>query len=165
MAHLWQLKNERWEPEVLTGPALALSGAGELRVADADAPLRLQATGKDSWVLLARPMSAVRVNGRPVVAGIRVLRDRDEIATGGARTFFSMERLARVEPFPGGEGATFCARCRQKIEQGDPAVRCPGCGTWHHQREDLGCWLYSATCQLCDQATALDAGFRWEPEL
>jgi hypothetical protein len=167
MAHLWQLHNDRWEPAALSGPVMALTGAGELLPADAgaDAPMRLQATGTDSWVLLARPLTAVRVNGSPVAAGIRALRDRDEIVAAGVRAFFSTERLVQVEAFPGGTSATFCARCRQKIEQDSPAVRCPGCGSWCHQDGDLGCWLYAATCPLCEQATALDAGFRWEPEL
>jgi hypothetical protein len=72
-------QNEHWEPAILTGPALALSGAGELRSAtvDANAPLRLQATGKDSWVLLARPMSAVRAclppsGWRPPACGFKM---------------------------------------------------------------------------------------------
>lgn len=166
MPHLWQLQNDQWEPAPLAGPALALPSSGELRPArDADAaPLRLQAAENDSWVLLARPMSVVRVNGSPVVAGMRVLRDRDEIVIGGSRSFFSTERLARVEPFPGSEGATFCPRCKQEIVKDSPAVQCPGCRSWYHQREDLGCWLYSPSCQLCDQSTPLDAGYRWEPE-
>ena len=132
--------------------------------ADDSAPLRLQAAGNDSWVLLARSMSAVRVNGRPVVAGIRVLRDRDEIVVGGSRSFFSTERLARVESFPGSDGAAFCPRCKLEILKDTPALQCPGCRSWYHQREDLGCWLYSPTCQLCPKTTPLDAGYEWEPE-
>ena len=157
MAHLWKLTNELWEPAALDGAAVALAEAGE-------AAVRLLATGDGGWVLLARPLNSVRVNGRPVVAGLRVLRDRDEIVAGGARAFFSTERLTRVEAFPGGEGAVFCARCRQQMETETPAVRCPGCGSWCHQRDDLGCWLYAPACPLCDQATPLDAGYRWQPE-
>lgn len=157
MAHLWKHQNELWEPSALAGATVALAEAG-------GAAVRLLAMGDGGWVLLVRPLNSVRVNGRPVVAGLRVLRDRDEIVAGGARAFFSTERLARVEAFPGGEGAVFCARCRQQMEMETPAVRCPGCGSWCHQRDDLGCWLYAPACPLCDQATPLDAGYRWQPE-
>jgi hypothetical protein len=165
MPHLWLQQNDRWEPAPLSGPALALDG-GALRPAaeNAAAPLRLQPAGNGAWVLLARPMSGVRVNGRPVVAGIRALRDRDEIVSRGVRSFFSTETLAQAEPFPGGEAPTFCPRCKLEIDKGSPAVRCPACRSWYHQSGEFGCWLYSPTCQLCPQATPLDAGFVWEPE-
>ncbi len=168
MPHLWLHQNDRWEPAPLTGPALTLDPSGSLRADAGGSPaaLRFRATANDGWVLLAPPRSKVRVNSRPLTTGIRVLRDRDEIVLGGVRSFFSTERLAGVEPFPGGAGGAtvFCARCRQAIAKDDPAVRCPGCGTWCHQREDLGCWTYGEKCPLCDQSTALDAGYRWQPE-
>lgn len=166
MPHLWLQNDNRWDPAPLGGSALALDDAASLRPLGAGeaAPLRFQPAGGDSWVLLATQRAGVRVNGHALVAGIRVLRDRDEIAFDGARCFFSTERLACVEPFPGADGPVFCARCKQAIEPGSPAVRCPGCGTWCHQREDLGCWTYGPKCPLCDQPSALDAGFRWEPE-
>jgi hypothetical protein len=141
---------------------MAVNTAGALLPAGADAPVRLRAVATDAWVLLARPGAAVRINGRRV--GVRVLRERDEIVVGAARAFFSTERLAQVEAFPGGSAAIFCPRCKQEIAHGSLAVRCPGCGSWYHQREELGCWLYSQRCQHCAQATPLDGGFRWEPE-
>ena len=82
---------------------------------------------------------------------MRVLRDRDEILLPGIprndgeqadvadaepqRLFFSTERLAVVEPFPGGAKAVFCSRCKQVIDSGHRAVRCPSgrCGLWHHE--------------------------------
>ena len=149
----------------MTGPALALV-ADELRGAATDdaSTLRFHATGNDAWVLLAAPSLGVRVNGRPVVAGIRVLRDHDEIVLGGSRCFFSTERLARIESFPGADAAVICPRCKRPIQPATPAVRCPGCGTWHHQSDDLTCWSYTPTCALCEHVSALDAGFRWQPE-
>jgi len=165
MSYLWLQQQDQWQPLSLSSGVLALSSTGDLReVLPLDAaPLRLRSVGND-WVLLAAPRQRVRINGVPLGLGIRVLRDRDEIVFGHGRSFFSSERLACVEPFPDNQGAVFCARCRTKLDPGAPAVRCPGCACWCHQRDDLGCWLYAGTCPLCDQATALDAGFRWEPE-
>ena len=166
MSHLWQQINDRWEPAPLTGPALALDAGGELRpAAPGDVShLRFLAVEKDSWVLLASPAGVVRVNGDPVVAGIRVLRDRDEIVLGGARCFFSAERLARIEPFPGADGDVICPRCKRPIAPATPAIRCPGCGTWHHQEGERSCFTYAPKCALCEQASDLNAGFRWQPE-
>ena len=123
-------------------------------------------------MLLSDSSSGVQVNATPIQLGIRVLSHRDEIfLTGGAsdfpsRFYFSTERLAHVEPFPGTDGSAICGRCKQPIERGDLAVRCPSanCGIWHHQTEHLGCWTYSDHCALCPTPTALDSGFRWTPE-
>jgi len=163
MAHLWLNQNSQWQPVPMAGPALALSAAGELTAvppAD-DAQIRLIASAND-WVLLAVPAARIRINGEPLSLGCRVLRDRDEIVIGQVRSYFSTERLARVEPFPDTETAVFCARCRQQIQPGTPAVRCQ-CGTWCHETEDLRCWSYAETCPLCPHPTAADAGYRWEP--
>jgi hypothetical protein len=117
------------------------------------------------WALLAAPGSPVRVNGRSLTLGIHALRDRDEVALGAHRVFFSTEELARVVPFPGLAQPAFCPRCKQKIEPGVPAVSCPGCRAWHHQTEKFPCWSYAPTCALCQaQSTALDAGYTWTPE-
>jgi len=165
MAHLWQFQLDQWQPTPLAGSLLAMSTKGELSQATSSdsSPIRLRAAGSE-WVLLAGPSARVRINGEPLALGVRVLRDRDEIVVGSARSYFSTERLASVDPFPDNLGVIFCARCKNKIDPGAPAVRCPGCGCWCHQREDLECWSYSPTCPLCDQSTALDAGYRWEPE-
>ena len=154
MAHLWQYENKHWSPLALSGAELALAQGGVLR------PL-----AGDAWVLLAAPDAAVRVNGRPLSLGIRCLRDKDEIGAGAERYFFSTENLARVEPFPGADGGAMCARCRKPLIVEMPSVRCPNCRTWCHERADSACWTYSEKCPLCEQATALDAGFQWEPKL
>jgi len=127
----------------------------------------------EEWVLMAGNGAGVRVNGEPVWLGLCVLRDRDEITLPGAepdgthRCFFSTERLARVEPFPGAPaGPVYCARCKLPINRGDLAVQCsnPECGAWHHQSDEFPCWTYHTKCALCNQATELDAGYRWTPE-
>ena len=149
MAHLWIQANGSWQPASLSGESDALQ------------PSRLRAAGAE-WVLLARP-GEVAVNGAPVLSGVRVLRDRDELVLrGGAQFFFSTERLAAIEPFPGAK-AIPCPRCREPIEPGTSAVRCPLCTLWMHENEKRKCWTYAPKCH-CPQPTALDAGFAWSPE-
>ena len=153
MAHLWHIQDKQWQPREVRAGLLAVG-----------AQVRLCAGGNEAWVLIASPSAWVRVNGQPIALGIRSLRDRDEIVVDSSRYYFSAERSATVAPFPGAEGAVICPRCRKEIAKDSPAVRCPRCGTFHHQREDRACWSYSAKCGLCDADTALDAGFRWQPE-
>ncbi len=125
--------------------------------------LRSGGTTRERWMLVGS--GSVRINGTPLAAGIRVLRDRDEIRlNGGPPVYFSTERLARVEPFPGAERQVFCPRCKLPIETGAPAVLCPGCSTWFHQTTDLPCFTYAETCPLCDHQTTLDGEYRWTPE-
>ena len=163
MAHLWlheatddEAKKsalEEWSPRLLDGDSLAVPSAQLLRCTT---------DGGDAWVLVGPP--AVRVNGSRLDTGIRVLCDRDELRADGGRTFFSSESLAMVVPFPGGAKTIFCPRCKLEIVPGSPAVRCPQCGVFHHQSDEFPCWTYAARCAMCDQPTALDAGFRWVPE-
>jgi hypothetical protein len=128
---------------------------------------------QEQWLLLARKRANVQVNGSPLVLGVRLLCDRDEIALRADdpcatfRCFFSTERLAQAVAYPGGNGGAIrCPRCKQPIDEGQMAVQCPNpsCGAWHHQEAALPCWTYSVTCALCDRPTQLDAGFRWTPE-
>jgi len=190
MAHLWvENKETGWGAKRLDGAGLdgegldgagfdlagllALNaanegqGAGAATTAPVARLVRVDAGGTRVWALVASSSSNVRVNSRAVAGGLRVLADRDAIGTdGGARHFFSTESLATVEPFPGAERTTYCGRCRQPIEAGTPAVRCPGCEVWYHQDEAgrLPCWTYAETCNFCPTKTALDAGFQWVPE-
>jgi len=78
--------------------------------------------------------------------------------------FFSTERLATTEAYPGSPSRAFCPRCTQVIAVGEQAVRCPGCGLWHHGTEQLPCWTYGECCAVCSQPTGVDAGFQWTPE-
>lgn len=175
MAHLWVRDVSEW-----VGVAMPLDGEAFSLTADPLWPvrhgkdgsegsaviLRRQGPDGEAWVLMTPMETSVRVNRDRILLGIRVLTDRDEIwVTGMGRMFFSTERLACVEPFPGAAGQPiFCPRCKQEIGRGCPAVRCPQCRVWHHQSEDLPCWTYSERCALCDQPTELEAGYRWTPE-
>ncbi len=107
----------------------------------------------------------VWVNGEPLLAGLAVLKDRDEILLGGrTRLYFSTEELPAVVPYPGAEAPEFCARCHGPLVAGAPAVRCPSCGRWCHQAAARPCWTYGPGCPLCGHPTAFDAGLRWSPE-
>lgn len=120
--------------------------------------------GSRQWALIASTNADVRVNSGVVDGGLCVLADRDEIRIGDTAMYFSTESLATVEPFPGAERPVYCGRCRQLIDIGAPAVRCPGCGVWYNQSAELPCWTYSEKCVFCPTLTALDAEFAWSPE-
>jgi hypothetical protein len=174
MAHAWHRVGSSWERSPLSGVCVALADPAGAPCHPAEAPRttiapamlrRYGPAPTPVWVLLTNAACPVRVNGEPLLAGLRVLHDRDEILIGTqAPLYYSTEELARVEPFPGGEDAVFCARCRQPIQAGTSAVRCPACGHWCEQSEIKPCWTYGPTCPLCDQATAFNAGLRWTPE-
>jgi hypothetical protein len=174
MAHLWvpdgpvgwavlplsgaAVSLAQWPPRVMASDSVVRSAGDVLLV-------RHGAGAARRWVLLASQDGAVRVNGAPVIGGVRVVEDRDEIWMRGEKpVFFSAEELARVEPFPAEASAKFCARCKLEVQAGSPAVRCPACSVWYHQSDDYPCWVYARTCALCDQPTDLAAGFRWTPE-
>jgi hypothetical protein len=169
MAIIWFNDGSEWRSQELGGAAVRLSDVGpELSSAlsDHDAHAVLVAPyAPDRWVVLAGAETRVRVNGLPM-AGIHVLSDRDEVrvwSSGGLAFFYSSERKASIEPYEGQSGAV-CPRCQQGIGVGDPAVRCPRCGVWHHETEALGCWTYDARCAVCSDATQLNAPYRWQPE-
>jgi hypothetical protein len=127
-----------------------------------DAVSRLHPSG-DAWVLFGDV--AARLNGAALAAGIRVLRDRDEIVVDGWRAFFSTESPPVVAPF-GGAAPVACPRCRLDVTPGTPSVACPRCRIVHHESpaDELPCWSYAPLCAMCDCETALDAGPRWTPE-
>lgn len=179
MAHLWINDEAGWNAAKLASPLFDLglmcalesaesigdhvsgreAGAGIARLVQVDA------AGGAVWSLIASPGFAVRVNGHAPSAGLRVLADRDEIRVGRSRRyFFSTESPAVVQSFPGTESAVLCSRCRQQIEKGASAVRCPGCGLWYDESAELPCWTYAPKCVRCNTRTALDAGFQWTPE-
>jgi hypothetical protein len=145
------------------GPLLSLSPSSGFAGVQL---VRLASSGGDTWILLCAPDSCVRVNGLPVLGALRVLRDRDEIVIAGCgRFFFSSERLARVEPFPGSDRDAYCPRCKDILPYGTASVRCPGSGIWHHQSADRACWTYAETCACgCGRPTDLGAGLQWTPD-
>ena len=178
MAHVWRMRrgSGEWTPLLLDGDAFALDSDGPAHVpgllTTQGASLGLRRVedpaahgGGTVWMLVVGRSGRVLVNGFPASLGLVALADRDELklATGDS-FFFSTEALAHVAPFPASGAGGFCPRCKQHIDPGTPAVRCPGCGLWHHASGDLPCWTYAAQCSACPHETALDAGFRWTPE-
>ncbi len=174
MAHLWIWDSSQWTVMQLGNVPFRLSALRPSAAAPGTAPPseaesllvpRVDQQTSNSWVLVAGECSEVRVNGGLPTAGIRALRDRDEIRLPGAEPFyFSTECLAKVVPFAGSGSAAFCPRCKQALEPAHPSVKCPGCGIVYHESEDLPCWTYSETCALCPQPTDMEAGYRWSPE-
>ncbi len=132
------------------------------------------------WLLLGPRSAGVSINGRPALLGIRVLENRDRIVVDCATEaspreyYFSTEEPAAIEPFSG--PPVLCPRCKTPIEPGDPAVRCPVCGFWHHQIEPSAqahpdepsrqrpCWTYLDRCANCGAPTALDGALTWTPD-
>ena len=133
-------------------------------VGDQDHLLRQVADPGGAWAMLTCDPMAVRLNGTPLLAGIAVLADRDEIRVANRIAWFSVETRPVVEPYPVTAAAGSCPRCKQTIAFSTPAVRCPSCGLWHHASDDLPCWSYAATCAVCNQPTAADMPLRWSPE-
>lgn len=173
MAHLWTQDAQGWSARRLVGCCvhlpLACVDASGTPASDPREPcaviLRAGEKASPLWAIAADDDSAVRVNGESPVAGLRILNDRDLIRTGeGEQYYFSTEVLAQIEPFPGSERPVFCGRCRQAIEAGALAVRCPGCGVWYNQSPELPCWTYSEKCAFCGAASDLEKGFEWTPE-
>jgi hypothetical protein len=127
--------------------------------------LLVRVAGPNKWAALVPDGAAIRHNGVPVAAGLRMLNHRDTLALeGGESLFFTTEELAHVEAYAG--PTVTCPRCRREVLPGHASVRCPCCGVVYHEApdRDLPCWTYSETCQLCPQLTALDAALRWTPE-
>jgi hypothetical protein len=160
-------QEHRWLPVALIGNTVALSGDPEQPIASTEvgAPaLVMPLPGGAERILLSPNGANVRVNGDPVLLGVRVLRDRDAICIGSADpVFFSTESVPRVAPFDG-DRAMPCARCHTPIVNGAPAVCCPRCRKWHHAGDEVPCWNYAEKCAGCDQPTALDGGYQWSPE-
>jgi len=174
VAHLW-VATEMGEWAVMplgtaavslgSHPPQAVEAAIELALRPGAVIMLCSSRGSSVWALIGGKGSDVRVNGVPLAAGIRILNDCDEISVDSLpKVFFSTERLAAVEEFPGADSAAYCPRCKQTIAPRHPAVKCPACGVFYHQSADLPCWTYADLCSLCPQATALDTGYQWTPE-
>src|SRR5437773_2503848 len=123
MAHLWvRDEAEQWAVLRLEQAAFTLTSVPPRPVACLPGArglpanvLLLRAGEKDcTWLLVAAAGAEVSVNGMPLVTGIQVLADRDEIRISSADSYyFSTESLASVEEFPASEHALFCPRCKQ----------------------------------------------------
>jgi len=131
-----------------------------LESSDSGPTLLRSSVGADSWVLIGS--ADTTLNGEALRLGVRVLRDRDAIATATTSQFFGTERAAHVQPFPGAEKVVYCPRDKQVIEPGSEAVRCPGCGLFVHESAELPCYSCSSTC-VCGHPSNLDGRLRWTP--
>ena len=175
MAHLWMPDDgDSWSVLSLNGDELDLTAllSGDQATTDDGGEavpraliLKEPSTGTPGWLLVTTKGCRARVSGKSVATGIRRLMDRDEILLHGVgRCYFSTESLARVDTLSEETATGCCPRCKQGMTAGQPAVKCPSCGVWHHQSEELPCWTYPERCAICGASTALDAGFSWTPE-
>ena len=116
-------------------------------------------------MLLVREGVRVRVNGEPVLGGVRVLDHRDEILVRTDRFLFSAQTAPLVIPFAPApdQRPPVCPICRGPVRAGMQAVACPGCGRWFHQLDDKPCWTYAPTCRFCQHPTPLDEAATWRP--
>ena len=170
MSSVWrEVRSGEWQPTALPDgqgrPAMGIEIEG-LRF------LRFGAGAEQAGALLLPRGLVARVNGRPVLGGLRVLEHRDEVVLGKSRLFYSAESTPLVvmfQPFDGARLPT-CPLCRGPIRAGDPAVQCPGCGRWLHQidaadgKPAKNCWTYAPTCRFCNHPTALGGDAAWRPE-
>ena len=173
MVHLWYPRGAGdWTASPIDAPMVALDAGLDVLepgvASDASAEgvvLHRLLDAGETWVLLSLASGDLRLNGEPMRLGIAILSDRDELSIAGQPScFFSTETLARIEPLPALAAGGCCPRCKLPIDAGVAAVRCPGCGLWHHSTDDMPCWTYAPTCAGCTQDTSPDAGFRWTPE-
>src|SRR5262245_41644492 len=138
---------------VLRGEELALAGA-------AFVPLGQGAARR------VRAGVRARVNGEPVLGGLRLLEHRDEVLIGATRLVFSGEATPAVTTLRLGEGerVPVCPVCRGPVRDGTAAVQCPGCGRWSHQLDAKPCWTYAPACRFCGHPTSLDGEAAWRPD-
>jgi DNA-directed RNA polymerase subunit RPC12/RpoP len=175
MAHLWiQNKTRKWAVSPLSGLELTLrsivadsiiQGVAADGIPEDVHLIRAGNDNQEEWSILAAMESGVTVNGIPLLLGLQVLKDRDEIRWDqDGSAFYSSEELAAIVDFPTEDRKIFCPRCKQQIAPETPAVRCPRCGIWHHQSEQLPCYTYADKCAVCSRETNLDGGYDWIPE-
>jgi hypothetical protein len=167
MSSVWRQVGGGWEPvpvpesAPLDGRAFGVEGVHLVRFG----------RGSDrGTALLAR--GAPRVNGQPVLGGLRVLEHADEVILGRVRFFFSAESTPVVVVFrrDGDARSPTCPLCRGPIRDGEQAVQCPGCSRWFHQTVPEGdragkpCWTYAPSCRFCNHPTSLSGEPAWRPE-
>ncbi len=155
-------------------PPASLDGNDPGAAGGSDVHLIAATPGSDAetWALIWGDQREVWINGLPLLTGIRILTDRDEIRIdSGEPMFFSTETLACVETFPGADREYLCLRCKRPIETGSLVVRCPICRVIYHQDEnqkegDWKCWTYSDTCATegCPGRTELKTEYEWVPD-
>jgi hypothetical protein len=167
MSCVWQERQPgQWDARavlpgvLLPGQALGIAGVALLGLSGGAA------------ALLVQPGVWVRVNGEPVLGGMRLLEHTDEILAPGARLCFSQQTAPVVVRFLPAEGQRLpvCPVCRGPIRELMQAVQCPGCGRWFHQLDADGerpakpCWTYAPTCRFCNHPTSFAAEDVWRPD-
>jgi hypothetical protein len=166
MSCVWQEHRAgRWGAHALL-PGKLTAGE-ELGVAG----IALRGMGRGA-ALLVRPGVAARVNGEPVLGGLRLLEHADEVLVGAVRLCFSQESTPVVVCFAlaAGQRPPVCPVCRGPVKEGAQAVQCPGCGRWFHQlgaedgRPAKPCWTYAPTCRFCNHPTSFAAEAAWRPD-
>ena len=121
-------------------------------------------TGPTVWIAAMVACASTAVTASEPNPLPKSEREAVVLLHGLGRCYFSTETLARIEPLSEEDATGCCPRCKQGLTAGQPAVKCPGCGVWHHQSDELPCWTYAERCAICGGSTALDAGFSWTPE-
>jgi hypothetical protein len=145
---------------MLAGSELGLDGVGVLGLSGGGA------------ALFAQPGVWVRVNGEPVLGGMRLLEHKDEVLVWGVRLCFSRETAPIVVRYRPAEGQRLpvCPICRGPVRADMQAVQCPGCARWFHQLDAEGerhakpCWTYAPTCRFCNHPTSFAAEDAWRPD-
>jgi hypothetical protein len=160
MSSLWIERPARqWQSRALVtgrlqaGDELGLPGIGLLAL-------------RQGAALFVRDGVRVRVNGEPIVGGLRLLEHRDELLTEAGRCVFSGQSAPVVTAFAlaGGERVPTCPVCRGPVRDGMTAVLCPGCGRWAHQSDTRPCWLYAPACRFCNHPTSFAGEAAWRPD-
>ena len=167
MSNLWRQSAGAWE-------AMPLPGEAD-RIVPLAGHVAVVAFGRGAdrvVVLLARPGAVVRVNGLPMLGGLRLLDHQDEILIGRERFYFSGKSTPRVTVFrhEGDGRRPACPVCRGPLIDGEDAVQCPGCGRWYHQSEPREgargrpCFTYADQCRFCSHPTKLSGETVWRPD-
>jgi hypothetical protein len=161
MAHLWLRERNEWQCCSLDPPTTLpfwLDGGADAWIT------RSGGLRGEAWVVYGN--RHLLINGMPLYAGVRLLRDRDEIiAADGSPRYFSTERRAAIETFASPGRPVRCPRCRRPLEPGQLVVRCPrpACGLAHHQLPESPCFTYAEHCAGCQHPSNLSDGYQWTP--
>jgi hypothetical protein len=159
-----------WE-ETPGGGWQAIALAGQHSPADGVRLVILGQGAERVAALMVRPGLPARVNGEPILGGLRLLGHKDEVLLGTRRLYYSAEsRPVAVRYLREGEShPPACPVCRGPLRDGERAVRCPGCGRWYHQLEvetdgrEKRCFTYAPACRYCRHPTDLSGGPVWSP--
>src|SRR6266852_1023432 len=108
-----------------------------------------------AFVLLAEPGSGLRVNGKELIHGVRVLEHRDEVVDAtGSLAYFSTEDPPEAVRYSGPSAK--CGRCHVSVGPESLVVKC-SCGVLYHHGEP-SCFEYGddPRCVACGRPTRLD---------